>query len=132
MKALNQCIESIPEQEPGTSYRNVHFHDYKDDGQSGSNLQQIYEAGETFERLIDHPAWIEHMKLFVGGQGTFDHAHGPLFIDENFVNLRGAGKAIDAFGGYPSILRKSISLPWRALHVWPNQRSDCPDKYRPR
>ena len=46
------------------------------------------------------------MKLFVGGQGTFDHAHGPLFIDENFVNLRGAGKAIGMHsGGYPSILR---------------------------
>jgi hypothetical protein len=46
------------------------------------------------------------MKLFVGGQGTFDHAHGPLFIDENFVNLRGSGKAIGMHsGGYPSILR---------------------------
>ena len=106
VKELNECIDSIPKQEPGTLYGNVHFHDYKDDGQSGLNLQQIYEAGEPFEQLINHPAWIEHMKLFVGGQGTFDHAHGPLFIDENFVNLRGSGRAIGMHsGGYPSILR---------------------------
>ena len=44
VKELNECIDSIPKQEPGTFYGNVHFHDYKDDGQSGLNLQQIYEA----------------------------------------------------------------------------------------
>ena len=109
VKKLNKCIDNIPMQESGTQYGNVHFHDYKDDGQSGLNLQQIYEAGEPFEKLIDHPAWIEHMKLFVGGQGTFDHAHGPLFIDENLVNIRGVGKAIGMHsGGYPPILRNQF------------------------
>ena len=45
VKKLNECIDNIPKQESGTQYGNVHFHDYKDDGQSGLNLQQIYEAG---------------------------------------------------------------------------------------
>ena len=53
----------------------------------GLNLQQIYEAGEPFERLIDHPSWIERIKFFVGGEGTFDYHHGPLFIDEGFGTL---------------------------------------------
>ena len=39
------------------------------------------------------------MKHFVGGEGTFDYNHGPLFIDENFVNVRGPGKAIPVHSG---------------------------------
>ena len=65
----------------------------------GLNLQQIYEAGKPFEKLIDHPSWINHMLEFVGGEGTFDHQHGPLFIDENFANVRGPGDAIGIHSG---------------------------------
>lgn len=65
----------------------------------GLNLQQIYEAGKPFEKLIDHPSWINHMLEFVGGDGTFDHQHGPLFIDENFANVRGPGDAIGIHSG---------------------------------
>ena len=71
-----------------------------------SNLQQIYEAGEPFERLIDYPGWFEKVKHFVGGAGTFDYQHGPLFIDENFANLRGPGEAIGLHsGGYAGVKR---------------------------
>lgn len=65
----------------------------------GVNFQQIYEAGPAFESLIDHPSWIEHVKHFVGGEGTFDYKHGPLFIDENFANIRGPGEAIGMHSG---------------------------------
>lgn len=77
----------------------VHAHSYVPDGRDGLNLQQIYEAGAPFERLIDNPAWIEKVKKFVGGEGTFDYHHGPLFIDENFANLRGPGEAIGLHSG---------------------------------
>ena len=53
----------------------VHGHNYGDG--DGLNLQQIYEGGEAFERLIDHPSWIEKVKYFVGGANTFDYNHGP-------------------------------------------------------
>ena len=43
----------------------------------GLNLQQIYEAGEPWEFLIDNPAWIDHVKCFVGEQNSFDMQHGP-------------------------------------------------------
>jgi len=39
------------------------------------------------------------MLEFVGGEDTFDHNHGPLFIDENFANVRGPGDAIGIHSG---------------------------------
>ncbi|GAB4461967.1 MAG: hypothetical protein OHK0029_28070 [Armatimonadaceae bacterium] len=98
---MNAILTEITSLEPplrvGEWYGYVHAHNYG--GAEGINLQQIYEAGEPFERLIDHPAWIEKVKHFVGGKGTFDWHHGPLFIDENFANLRGPGEAIGLHSG---------------------------------
>ena len=83
----------------------VHGHNYG--GKEGLNLQQIYEAGKPFENLIDHPSWINHMMHFVGGKGTFDQHHGPLFIDENFANIRGPGEAIGIHSGNPEGLQRN-------------------------
>lgn len=95
--ALNAGIDAILPLKHGEWFGYVHGHTYGDD--EGLNLQQIYEGGEPFERLIDHPAWIDKVKHFVGGEGTFDYKHGPLFIDENFANLRGPGQAIGLHSG---------------------------------
>jgi hypothetical protein len=98
---LNAILDNIkqlqPPLAPGEWYGGVHAHSYG--GAEGINLQQIYEAGEPFERLIDHPGWFAKVKHFVGGEGTFDWHHGPLFIDENFANLRGPGEAIGIHSG---------------------------------
>jgi hypothetical protein len=104
---LNACLDAIPPLKPGEWYGYIQAHAY---GQTdGLNLQQIYEAGEPFEKLIDHPSWIERVKRFVGGEGTFDYHHGPLFIDENFANFRGPGEAIGIHsGGYPPIHRNQF------------------------
>ena len=104
---LNDCLDAIPPLEPGDWYGHVHAHTYRTD--DGLNLQQIYEAGEPFERMIDHPAWIGKVKHFVGGEGTFDYAHGPLFIDENFANFRQPGEAIGLHsGGHPPNMRNQF------------------------
>lgn len=71
----------------------MHCHTYGT--KDGLNYQQIYEAGEPFEKLIDHPSWIDKMKHFMGGTQGFDMKHGPLFIDECFANFRGTGEAED-------------------------------------
>jgi len=93
----NACLDAIPPLKVGEWWGYVHAHSF---GTSdGLNLQQIYEAGEPFEKLIDHPSWIEKVKFFVGGEGTFDYNHGPLFIDENFANFRGPGEAIGLHSG---------------------------------
>ena len=97
---VNACNASIDAMLPIAEEEwigHVHGHSFKDN--DGINLQQIYEGGPAFERLIDHPSWIDKVKHFVGGEGTFDWNHGPLFIDENFANLRGPGQAIGLHSG---------------------------------
>ena len=97
VKACNKIIDKLKILKNLQWEGFVHGHNYG--GKEGLNLQQIYEAGKPFENLIDHPSWINHMLEFVGGEGTFDHQHGPLFIDENFANVRGAGDAIGIHSG---------------------------------
>ena len=94
---LNAGLDAIPRLAPGEWYGAVHAHTYGT--KDGLNYQQIYEAGESFERLIDHPSWHERIRTFVGGEGTFDYKHGPLFIDEDFANFRGPGEAIGMHSG---------------------------------
>ena len=82
--ALNAGIDAILPLKRGEWAGYVHGHGFSDN--DGLNLQQIYEGGEPFERLIDHPAWIDKVKYFVGGEGTFDYQQSPLFIDEKMAN----------------------------------------------
>ncbi len=97
VRELNAGIDALLPMQPGLWNGYVHGHSYGDD--EGLNLQQIYEGGAAFERLIDHPAWINKVKTFVGGAGTFDYNHGPLFIDECFASIRGPGQAIGLHSG---------------------------------
>ena len=61
------------------------------------------------KKLIDHPSWFEHVKLFIGAEGTFDHHHGPMFIDECLANFREPGEAIGLHsGGFPPITRNQF------------------------
>lgn len=98
---MNAILTDISQLDPPLSQGEWHgcvqAHSYG--GAEGTNLQQIYEAGEPFERLIDHPGWFAKVKHFVGGERSFDWHHGPLFIDENFANLRGPGEAIGLHSG---------------------------------
>ena len=96
-RVLDEMDQLDPPLEHGEWYGAVQAHTFG--GVDGMNLQQIYEAGEPFERLIDHPHWLDKVKHFVGGQDTFDKHHGPLFIDENFASLRGPGEAIGIHSG---------------------------------
>lgn len=106
---LNRVLDKAPPLQPGEWWGSVQAHTYGDN--DGLNLQHIYEAGEPFEQLIDHPSWIERVKLFVGGEDTFDWHHGPLFIDENFVNFRGPGEAIGMHsGGHIAAIRNQFRV----------------------
>ncbi len=94
---LNAALDAIPSLEPGQWHGYIHRQDHA--ASRGINLQQIYEAGAPFESLIDHPSWWDHVLCFVGGEGSFDYNHGPVFIDENFANIRGPGEAIYLHSG---------------------------------
>ncbi len=115
VRELNAGIDALLPLEVGEWNGYVQGHNYGDD--DGFNLQQIYEGGEPFERLIDHPAWIGHVKQFVGGEGTFDWHHGPLFIDENFATLRGPGEAIGLHsGGHLAVKRTQYRFSNGGFH----------------
>ncbi|NKB69839.1 MAG: hypothetical protein GKR89_22430 [Candidatus Latescibacteria bacterium] len=58
---------------------------------SGGHFHNLFEMGDPFERLIDHPAWINHIERYVGGDG--------LFIDESFADVRGPGAATRLHSG---------------------------------
>ncbi len=105
IKECNKIIDKLKNLKNGKWNGYVHGHNYG--GKEGLNLQQIYESGKPFEKLIDHPSWINHMLEFVGGKGTFDHLHGPLFIDENFANIRGPGEAIGIHSGNPEGIKRN-------------------------
>ncbi len=113
--ALNDCLDTIPPLEPGQWHGHVHrqIHEEK----LGINLQQIYEAGAPFEKLIDHPSWIEYVCKYVGAAGTFDSTHGPVFIDENFVILRGPGQSISLHsGGHEGSIRTQFRFHNGGFH----------------
>lgn len=101
--AMNEWIDSAPPTEPGDWVGNVHRQDHEP--KLGVNFQQIYEA-EPFRCLIDHPSWIELAKRYVGGQDGYDTFFGPVFIDENFINIRKKGEAISLHsGGHDGVVR---------------------------
>lgn len=95
----NSVLDTMQNGQSGQWYGHVHGHNFTG-SHEGLNLQQIYEAGPAFERLIDHPSWIEKVTHFIGtDEPNFDGNHGPLFIDENFANIREKGQAIGLHSG---------------------------------
>lgn len=69
--------------------------------QEGLILQQVYEGGPIWEKLIDHPSWFAKAVHFIGSDDpeNFDGFHGPAFIDECFSSIRGPGQALRLHSG---------------------------------
>ena len=79
----------------GSAFRgNLYLHN-DPTRQEGIMLQQMYEAGPVWEKLIDHPSWFAKAVHFIGTDDpeNFDGHHGPAFIDECFATIRGPGAA---------------------------------------
>ena len=96
--AANAAIDTIPRSLPRGGWHGwVQREDHPE--HRGISYQQVYELDPVFERMIDHPNYINFLLRFIDGQGTFDHHHGPLFIDENFFPIRGPGEAIALHAG---------------------------------
>lgn len=87
---LNDTLDAMPKMSPGEWYGHVHCQEHHP--KRGINLQNVLEAGEPFERLIDHSAWIELAADFVG---EID----GLYIDESFASIRGPGESINIHSG---------------------------------
>ena len=85
----NCILDELQDMEPGEWRGGVHGHGFTG-AHEGLNLQQIYEAGPAFERLIDHPSRIDRVTHFLGtDMWNFDAHQGSCFIDEGFASFRG-------------------------------------------
>ena len=109
---LNTCLDQYRDLEPqqwrGHVHRADHFY------ANGIEIQNIVEAGEPFERLIDHPAWLAHMREYVGETGTFVDG---LYIDECFATIRATGGFLPIHsGGHESIVRNQYRFTRGKFH----------------
>ena len=90
LRVMNDFLNALPPLEIDQWYGNIDVHTYG--GIDGMNLQNIIEGGEIFERLIDHPAWIDLVRHYIG-------PHDRPFINEGFINIRERGGYIGVHSG---------------------------------
>jgi hypothetical protein len=83
---LNAAIDRFPSLQPGEWWGNAQRRDYTRD--TGFELHNCVEAGEPFERLIDHPAWIDYVRRYCGEDQSYVQG---LFIDECIASVRSSG-----------------------------------------
>ena len=99
---LNAAIDKVPQDLPyqgwwGNTQR------LDNNKHAGMELQNIVEGGEPFERLIDHPGWIDRLRRYCGEQNTYVEG---LFIDECFASVRRTGGFFPFHsGGYKGAMR---------------------------
>ena len=98
---LNAAFDAFPPLGQRDWWGNVQRKD--DNGAAGVELQNIVEGGDPFERLIDHPAWIDRMRHYCGDEGFYTQG---LFIDECFASIRRTGGFFPVHsGGYQGSTR---------------------------
>jgi ectoine hydroxylase-related dioxygenase (phytanoyl-CoA dioxygenase family) len=101
LDALNRAIDGFPPLEYGEWWGNTQRRDYT--GSTGFELHNCVEAGEPFERLIDHPSWINYLRHYCGEEQSYVEG---LFIDECMVSVRRSGGHHPVHsGGYKGALR---------------------------
>lgn len=101
LAALNEAFDNFPPLEYGEWWGNTQRRDYT--GDTGFELHNIVEAGEPFERLIDHPSWINYLRHYCGEEKGYVEG---LFIDECIASIRRSGGHHPVHsGGYQGALR---------------------------
>ncbi len=83
---LNHAFDNFPELAPGQWWGNAQRRDYTDE--TGFELHNVVEAGEPFERVIDHPSWISLVTHFAGEEKCYVEG---VFIDECIASIRTSG-----------------------------------------
>ncbi len=106
VSACNAILDELQDCGSGEWIGHVQGHNFTG-SHEGLNLQRIYEAAQPFERLIDHPSWIDKVTCCIGtDRPNSDGHHGSCFIDENFASIRGPGQAIGLHsGGHERVTR---------------------------
>lgn len=98
---LNRAFDNFPSLERGQWWGNAQRRDYT--GDTGFELHNCVEAGELFERLIDHPGWINFVRHWCGEEESYVQG---LFIDECIASIRKSGGHHPVHsGGYKGAMR---------------------------
>ncbi len=66
---LNAAFDTFPPLEYGEWWGNAQRRDYTKD--TGLELHNCVEAGAPFERLIDHPGWINYVRHYCGEEQSY-------------------------------------------------------------
>ena len=90
VKSVDRWVDALPPLETGQWFGNVYVQSYGETDEM--NLQDVIEAGEIFEGLIDHPFWIEKVRHYLGPSTA-------PYIYEIFVNVREPGGYIGVHSG---------------------------------
>lgn len=84
---LNEEFDKFPRDLPmGGWYQGAQRRDYNP--ATGMELHHCLEIGGPFEKLIDHPGYIDHLAHYCGEQNTYVQG---LFIDECMTSIRESG-----------------------------------------
>jgi ectoine hydroxylase-related dioxygenase (phytanoyl-CoA dioxygenase family) len=110
---LNQAFDNFPNLSFMEWWGNVQRLD--NNGMAGVELQNIVEAGEPFEKLIDHPAWVDRLHRYCGEKDVFMDG---LFIDECFASIRRSG-------GFFGIHSGGHEVPVRCQYRFHNGQFRC-------
>jgi hypothetical protein len=98
---LNAAIDNLPPLEYEEWYGNTQRRDYT--SSTGLELHNCVELGGPFEKLIDHPGWIEYVRHYCGEEKSYV---AGLFIDECILSVRELGGHHPVHsGGYQGALR---------------------------
>jgi len=101
LQELNTAFDNFPPLQRGEWWGNAQRRDYTDE--TGFELHNCVEAGEPFEKLIDHPSWIEYLRRYCGEKESYVEG---LFIDEAIASKRTAGGHHPVHsGGYRGAMR---------------------------
>ncbi len=101
LDALNDAFDNFPPLQQGEWWGNAQRRDYT--GETGLELHNCVEAGEPFERLIDHPSWVNYARHYAGEEDSYVEG---LFVDECIASIRRSGGHHPVHsGGYRGALR---------------------------
>ena len=101
LDALNHAFDTFPTLDTGEWWGNAQRRDYTKE--TGFELHNCVEAGEPFERLIDHPGYINYLRHYCGEEDSYVTG---LFIDECIASIRRSGGHHPVHsGGYRGALR---------------------------
>ena len=99
LEACNKSFDRYNAVQGSQAINGVHVQETN--RQEGVSIQQLYEGGQVWQDLIDHPNWFNKVVHFLGTDDpeNFDGHHGPAFIDESFGSIREKGGALRLHSG---------------------------------